>query len=126
MVDVFNTFLFSMHVCVCIFQGYHSDNSFIATQWPLPGTINDIWRLLYDFKVNTMVMLHENKCGRVSDHHHKHHRLVFVIITVVIVIINIVIISIICLFFVIITVVIVIINIIIISIIVWFLSSSPL
>ncbi|KAL4236575.1 hypothetical protein ACF0H5_004960 [Mactra antiquata] len=45
-------------------DGYHCDNNFVCTQWPMPSTINDIWRLLYDHKINTLVVLHENKCGR--------------------------------------------------------------
>ncbi|XP_045159751.1 receptor-type tyrosine-protein phosphatase mu-like isoform X3 [Mercenaria mercenaria] len=45
-------------------DGYHSDNSFIATQWPMQSTMNDIWRLLFDFKINTFVVLHENKLNR--------------------------------------------------------------
>ncbi|XP_060594433.1 receptor-type tyrosine-protein phosphatase kappa-like isoform X2 [Ruditapes philippinarum] len=45
-------------------DGYHSDNSFIVTQWPMQSTMNDIWRLLFDFKINTFVVLHENKFNR--------------------------------------------------------------
>ncbi|XP_052775991.1 receptor-type tyrosine-protein phosphatase mu-like isoform X2 [Mya arenaria] len=45
-------------------DGYRQENSYIATQWPMQGTINDIWRLLFDFKINTLVVLNDNKIHR--------------------------------------------------------------
>ncbi|WAR23128.1 PTPRM-like protein [Mya arenaria] len=48
-------------------DGYRQENSYIATQWPMQGTINDIWRLLFDFKINTLVVLNDNKIHRALD-----------------------------------------------------------
>ena len=39
------------------FQGYRKKNSFIVTQHPLPDTIIDFWRMVYDFKSSSIVML---------------------------------------------------------------------
>ncbi|XP_029440307.1 LOW QUALITY PROTEIN: receptor-type tyrosine-protein phosphatase H [Rhinatrema bivittatum] len=37
--------------------GYSSDKEFIATQGPLPGTLGDFWRLVWEQHVGTIVML---------------------------------------------------------------------
>lgn len=51
-------------VCVpfdCIFpcwlQGYLCPNEFIATQGPLPGTVADFWRMIWETGTHTIVML---------------------------------------------------------------------
>lgn len=38
-------------------QGYKQRNAYIATQGPLQNTVNDVWRMLYEFKSRTLVML---------------------------------------------------------------------
>ncbi|KAI0215757.1 Receptor-type tyrosine-protein phosphatase S [Lamellibrachia satsuma] len=38
-------------------DGYRQTNAYIVTQWPLKSTINDIWRLVYDYKIPTIVLL---------------------------------------------------------------------
>ena len=38
-------------------KGYNRQNEFIATQGPLPDTIGDFWRMVWDYEVPTIVML---------------------------------------------------------------------
>lgn len=49
-----------------MFQGYRHRNAFIVTQWPLSSTVKDIWRLVYDYNIPTMVLLNEHTASRVS------------------------------------------------------------
>ena len=48
-------------LCLCLSythaQGYSRCNEYIATQGPLPNTVGDFWRLLWDKKASTIVML---------------------------------------------------------------------
>ncbi|MFT7814350.1 receptor-type tyrosine-protein phosphatase eta-like [Arapaima gigas] len=47
--------------------GYSSRKEFIATQGPLPGTVNDFWRMIWEKNVRTLVMLTRcNEQGRVK------------------------------------------------------------
>ncbi|XP_071120808.1 receptor-type tyrosine-protein phosphatase epsilon-like [Mytilus edulis] len=39
--------------------GYTSRDRFIVTQMPLPKTVADFWRMLYDYNSNTVIMLNE-------------------------------------------------------------------
>ncbi|XP_062582035.1 receptor-type tyrosine-protein phosphatase kappa-like [Saccostrea cucullata] len=39
--------------------GYLHRDSFIVTQMPLPNTVADFWRMLYDYNSHTVVMLNE-------------------------------------------------------------------
>ena len=43
----------------CILQGYTHRDSFIVTQMPLPNTVADFWRMLYDYNSHTVIMLNE-------------------------------------------------------------------
>lgn len=48
-------------------QGYLCPNEFIATQGPLPGTVADFWRMIWETRSRTIAML--TQCfekGRVS------------------------------------------------------------
>lgn len=60
----------SNHYVLNIFffpQGYLCPNEFIATQGPLPGTVGDFWRMVWETRAKTLVML--TQCfekGRVS------------------------------------------------------------
>ncbi|XP_063757414.1 receptor-type tyrosine-protein phosphatase eta isoform X2 [Eleginops maclovinus] len=47
--------------------GYNSRKEFIAAQGPLPGTVNDFWRMIWEKNVRTLVMLTRcNEQGRVK------------------------------------------------------------
>ena len=50
-------------------QGYHKRRAFIATQGPLPDTSDDFWRMVWEQKCATIVMLtQEREGGRVKCH----------------------------------------------------------
>lgn len=50
-------------------QGYHKRKAFIATQGPLPDTSDDFWRMVWEQKCATVVMLtKEREGGRVKCH----------------------------------------------------------
>ncbi|XP_033636797.1 receptor-type tyrosine-protein phosphatase kappa-like [Asterias rubens] len=38
-------------------DGYKNKNAYLATQAPLPNTVGDIWRMVYDYKSSCIVML---------------------------------------------------------------------
>ena len=40
-----------------ILQGYNRKKEYIATQGPLPDTVGDFWRLIWDYKIPSVVML---------------------------------------------------------------------
>ncbi|XP_012511763.1 PREDICTED: phosphatidylinositol phosphatase PTPRQ [Propithecus coquereli] len=51
------------------FSGYLCPNEFIATQGPLPGTVGDFWRMVWETRAKTLVML--TQCfekGRIRCH----------------------------------------------------------
>lgn len=51
------------------FQGYLCPNEFIATQGPLPGTVADFWRMIWETGTRTIAMLTQcHEKGRVSVH----------------------------------------------------------
>ncbi|XP_060110978.1 receptor-type tyrosine-protein phosphatase H [Heteronotia binoei] len=37
--------------------GYHGEKEYIAAQGPLPGTVHDFWRMIWEQRVTTLVML---------------------------------------------------------------------
>ncbi|XP_017734834.1 PREDICTED: receptor-type tyrosine-protein phosphatase kappa [Rhinopithecus bieti] len=41
------------------FQSYRQPAAFIVTQYPLPNTVKDFWRLVYDYGCTSIVMLNE-------------------------------------------------------------------
>ena len=52
-----------------LLQGYTMKNAFIATQGPLPDTIADFWRMVWEYKCHTVIMLtKEKESGRVRCH----------------------------------------------------------
>ena len=40
-----------------VIQGYKKRNAYIAAQAPLPNTVNDFWRMIWEFKSKCIVML---------------------------------------------------------------------
>lgn len=42
-----------------VFQSYTSRDGFILTQMPLPNTVIDFWRLVYDHNISAIVMLND-------------------------------------------------------------------
>ena len=58
------------HFCLLFLswsQGYHKGKAFIATQGPLPDTADDFWRLVWEQKSASIVVLaREREGGKVS------------------------------------------------------------
>lgn len=52
---------------VCLVQSYRQPAAFIVTQHPLPNTVKDFWRLVYDYGCTSLVMLNEIDLAQVSD-----------------------------------------------------------
>lgn len=50
-----------------VFQGYKNSREYIATQGPLPSTVNDFWRMIWEQKATGIVMVTNcSEGGRVS------------------------------------------------------------
>ncbi|XP_075949723.1 receptor-type tyrosine-protein phosphatase H-like isoform X2 [Anarhichas minor] len=47
----------SDYINACYMPGYKSDREYIATQGPLPSTVNDFWRMIWEQRVNGIVMV---------------------------------------------------------------------
>lgn len=49
-----------------VLQSYRQPAEFIVTQHPLPNTVKDFWRLVYDYGCSSLVMLNEIDLAQVS------------------------------------------------------------
>ena len=47
-------------------QSYRQPAAFIVTQYPLPNTVKDFWRLVYDYGCTSIVMLNEVDLSQVN------------------------------------------------------------
>ena len=54
---------------VSFLQSYRQPAAFIVTQHPLPNTVKDFWRLVYDYGCTSLVMLNEIDLAQVSHFH---------------------------------------------------------
>lgn len=50
-------------------QSYRQPAAFIVTQHPLPNTVKDFWRLVYDYGCTSLVMLNEIDLAQVFHLH---------------------------------------------------------
>ncbi len=59
--------------CVGVLQGYRQKDYFIATQGPLAHTVDDFWRMVWEWKCHSIVMLTElQEREQVHTHTHTH------------------------------------------------------
>ncbi|KAK2140056.1 hypothetical protein LSH36_1498g00002 [Paralvinella palmiformis] len=58
------------------YEGYNSKREFIASQGPLPGTVEDHWRMIWEYNCQAIVMLANCKEGKKDkcDHYWPHDR----------------------------------------------------
>lgn len=62
-------------------QSYRQPAAFIVTQHPLPNTVKDFWRLVYDYGCTSLVMLNEIDLAQViPDHFPLLHSLLWTLI----------------------------------------------
>lgn len=47
-------------------QSHKQPAAFIVTQHPLPNTMGDFWRLVFDYNCSSIVMLNEMDAAQVS------------------------------------------------------------
>ncbi|XP_072019233.1 receptor-type tyrosine-protein phosphatase mu-like [Amphiura filiformis] len=45
------------YINAALVPGYRKKHTYISTQMPLPTTVSDLWRLVYDYKATSIVML---------------------------------------------------------------------
>ncbi len=66
MSSVYNCSNVCVCVCVCV-QGYRQKDSYMACQGPLQHTIEDFWRMIWEWRSCSIVMLTElEERGQVS------------------------------------------------------------
>jgi len=56
------------YVLCCAVQGYRQSNAYVVTQWPLSETISDLWRMIYEYNISTVVLLNEQSPSNVRQH----------------------------------------------------------
>lgn len=60
------TGFFFFFFAFCFLQSYRQPAAFIVTQHPLPNTVKDFWRLVYDYGCTSLVMLNEIDLAQVN------------------------------------------------------------
>lgn len=55
-----SVYVYVISICVSV-QGYRQKDYFIATQAPLAHTVQDFWRMVWEWKCHSIVMLTELK-----------------------------------------------------------------
>lgn len=55
--EFFQEFCSCWSPLISILQGYKSKNEYIVTQMPLPHTVIDLWRMIFEHNVGSIVML---------------------------------------------------------------------
>lgn len=59
----------SDYINASFIPGYKRPNAFIATQGPVPNSFIDFWRMIWEYSINTIVMVtHEVERGRMKCH----------------------------------------------------------
>ena len=54
-------------LCFCLIQGYSQRGAYIATQTPMENTVNDFWKMVWDYQSRSVVILCRMKeDGKVS------------------------------------------------------------
>ena len=46
-----------MHACLYCEQGYKQKDAYIATQGPLKNTVEDLWKMMWEYQCGCIVML---------------------------------------------------------------------
>ncbi len=46
-------------LCLSVFQDFYSPHEYVVTQIPLPDTVVDFWRLVFDHECQTIITLSE-------------------------------------------------------------------
>uniref|UniRef100_A0A8B9W014 Receptor-type tyrosine-protein phosphatase kappa n=1 Tax=Anas zonorhyncha TaxID=75864 RepID=A0A8B9W014_9AVES len=59
----------SNYINAALMDSYRQPAAFIVTQHPLPNTVKDFWRLVYDYGCTSLVMLNEVDLAQVSNAH---------------------------------------------------------
>uniref|UniRef100_A0A8C4N9C0 protein-tyrosine-phosphatase n=1 Tax=Eptatretus burgeri TaxID=7764 RepID=A0A8C4N9C0_EPTBU len=49
----------SNYINAALMDSYHRPSAFIVTQHPLPNTVKDFWRLVFDYRCTSIVMLND-------------------------------------------------------------------
>lgn len=57
---------------ISILQSHKQPAAFIVTQHPLPNTMGDFWRLVFDYNCSSIVMLNEMDAAQVRTQNHAH------------------------------------------------------
>lgn len=52
--------------CVVPLQSHKQPAAFVVTQHPLPNTVADFWRLVFDYNCSSVVMLNEMDTAQVG------------------------------------------------------------